>query len=59
MRRIIGTHSTDLIYQNSLVKLFVRVKSHELREGSTVIQVKVAKAAMRGNSDFAVICPWL
>jgi hypothetical protein len=29
-------------YQNSLVKLLVCVKSYELQEGSTVIEVKVA-----------------
>jgi hypothetical protein len=39
-------------YKNSLVKLLVCVKSYELREGSTVNEVKVAKTGLGWKFEF-------
>jgi hypothetical protein len=47
------------LYQKILIRLVDCVKSYELREGRTVIEVEVAKSVILGNSDFAVICPRL
>jgi hypothetical protein len=55
----VGEFTLLTSYQKSLIRLVACVKSYELRERSTVIEVKVSKTGRAWKFRFAVICSWL